>query len=251
MNTEIKKRPPAFFRLYSSGPNGEEAHTVQVLGMKEGHSIICAAPIVRGVAIFPSEDDVLTLKTFHSRSAFTIKTSLIEASTSPYPLLHLKWPELGDVKKSVMRQSRRANTALACSISFSLAGGAKREKVSGSVINVSLSGLAFFIEKGLARPETDVDIFFELPLDEEGEHPLSVKAKIVRNEETPDGYILGACFEARFGKIDRLAMSAYINGLIADSLEEPPFPLLEDTKPQRSWSLEELTKIVESGSAED
>ncbi len=185
-------------------------HAVKLIGFIKGKSVLVSMPVNDGQLLH--EHQQFVLRAFQGNKAFAFTAAILKVTTSPFPYLHLSWPE--KVISSLVRHDTRTAVNLLAVISLS-----NPERSSGMhLLDLSLGGAYGVVRENIAKiKETGVirfkvnavgeDEFLELPF-------------VLRSINTNDGD-LGYRYGIEFVKVPmqcKLILSAYVHKTIAEAL---------------------------------
>ncbi len=117
---------------------GRPEFRVPVVGALDGHSLLTQCPVRDGVPAIKC-GEVLEVRLFAVRDLVIFQTEVLAHSTYPAPYLHLGWP----IELCVVHVRSSARTVLDKPATFGLHIDGQVLPVTGSVVDLSVSGAAF------------------------------------------------------------------------------------------------------------
>lgn len=210
-----------FYRLYVEDGAGQSVHTVELLGMKPGVGLIVSAP--EGAKFSAGQAAKLSL--FYQGGIKTAATRVVLFSLEPFGHLHLEWPKKEAVVKRTQRQGRRASVDLDATVKSEALGGVR---LGAQIANLSAQGAGVVIEKPSMEQFAPKRVKLSFGMDLEGDE-VSCEAlcEVMRQEIYGEGKIfLGLRFDPmQLSKEARLGICALVWRSLAESMEEPLFPM--------------------------
>lgn len=192
----------------------QKRYYVKLVGYMKGVSVIVTTPMVDGKSLLIRDGQPFIVRAFSGKSAYAFKTSVIKTNGSPFPYLHLDYPDL--VSGMIVRQNQRIVVSIIASITPHKEGA---EKVPGMIKNVSKSGVSLLARGVIGEVGDQVSLSFQLCV--EDNDYLIVVDGILRAVRAPgarpeDNKEYGIQF-VDVRPIDHLILTAYCNSLIANA----------------------------------
>ncbi|RCS57447.1 flagellar brake protein [Parvibium lacunae] len=226
-DTRANKQPPKqsdgiqYLRMNFLG--SEEGFFVRLYGMVPGQSLIISAPIENGQLLFVKEGDLFDFKGFYSRAIYSFSAAVRQVCFQPFPYLHINWPEPSRVSKQIVRQTRRIDISLPCTLYI---GPALKKTINGVVRNLSTGGLEIELFGHLddtTPAGSQVKVAFRVPVHGQKfmiEHEAKLVGKRTYEDEPAERY--GLSFE-NLPYDMLLALHGYIQETLLNRLETPLF----------------------------
>lgn len=205
-------------------PGTQDGFMVRYFGAAAGQSLFVAAPMENDSMVFVKEGDTFDFKSFYGQAIYSFTAIIEKVCFSPFPYLHIKWPDRSLMQKTTVRESRRVQLELPCSIVHTGTGG-REQKISGLITNLSHGGAELGLTQAL--PET-VNLFrmvFRVALTEE-RYLLELNAQIVSRRAASHGDAFPYRYGIRFEQVPRetqLLLYAFVQDLQLTRLETPLF----------------------------
>ena len=210
-----------FYRLYVEDGAGQSVHTVELLGLKPGVGLIVSAP--EGAAF--SAGAAAKLSLFYQGGIKTASTKVVMFSQEPFGHLHLEWPRKEAVVKRTQRQGRRAAVDLDATVKGEALGGVR---LGAKIENLSAQGAGVVIERPSMEEFAPKRVKLSFAMDLDGDEvSCEAMCEVMRQEPFGEGKIfMGLRFDpALLSKEARLGICALVWRNLAESMEEPLFPM--------------------------
>ncbi len=146
--------------LESTDVKGER-YSTRLIGYLKGRSIITTAPVHDGkvIKMRPGQNVVVRLMANSTVSAFS--THVEATSGSPYSHLHLGYPD--QISSNEVRQALRVTVGLVTSV-LNISQIPKPDKLSGIILDVSISGARLQVEKVLGKVGDEISLVVQMSL---------------------------------------------------------------------------------------
>ncbi|WP_028240714.1 flagellar brake protein [Stutzerimonas azotifigens] len=131
-----------------------ERHMVKVVGHLAPVSLLVTAPAINGKLLFVREGQVFLVRGFVGQDALAYRTRVLKTQLSPFPYLHLAYPET--VQSTRIRKSARTRVDLVTAI-----GGASGN-VAGRVADLSMGGARVLSAGAIAAIGDEVRLSFRV-----------------------------------------------------------------------------------------
>ena len=188
-----------------------------LLGYLKGATLIVKMPSGRSTSSYPLvEGDVLGVRGFSGRVAFSFKTVIVKIRYAPYRYCHLKFP--ASIQGTEIRLAVRVRVDLPVKVVGGVAGG---EGVEAVIVDISAAGamLVSFTPLGEAGDHISLTFrFWAMPNDYE----LNMTVAAVLNTVSSSGQQAG---ETRYGvrfEAMRSTETILLQNLIYQRLQESP-----------------------------
>ena len=202
-------------KMWANGDALENAVTVKLIGVHEGHSIIVAAP--EDGALPVKEGVMYKFRSFSGESTYEFTSPLLRVCTEPFEYLHVGWPQQQHVEKRELRAAPRVKTDLPCMVYPG--GQATGRFVKGTISDLSTGGAAISLHDELNVFYDEVKIVFQLAVADQ-DVMIEARARPVRKPDATGDRLMGVSFVA-LGQADKLAVHAYVNAGLVRELEVP------------------------------
>ena len=160
----------------TNGDN-EERYYVRVIGYLAGKSIIATVPVFEGKLMLLREGQQFTVRLISGSSVQAFITGLIKKSSSPYPYMHLSYPQ--NVESKVIRKAQRVNTRIIASAQ-NLEPGKEQIKTKSALLSDLSSAGALILSEDLLGDVGDmITVAVKLHVAEKDEY-LTISAIIRR-----------------------------------------------------------------------
>lgn len=195
--------------------NADGAHNqyfTLLIGYVPGHSVLVRTPLVQNLPVPVREGEAALVRTFSGRHASTFETTVLRASRSPFPYLHLSYPQT--VKQALIRGALR--------VRVSLPGTAARpgdEPGAALISDLSVSGALLESEQPLGEAGEKVDLAFKFVVQPNNyEVKLAVSAEVQsvksrQGEGTASVFVTGVRF-MRLHTTETLLLQSYIQQVL-------------------------------------
>lgn len=191
----------------------QRRYYVKLVGYLKPVSVIVTAPTADGKALLIREGQPFIVRAFSGKSAYAFKTAVIKTVSSPFPHLHLTYPE--SVRGMIVRRNERIQVNIIVSVTPSRAGIGK---TSGVIVNASKTGASLRTRASIGESGDGVSLSFKLNI-EENDYLLSLEGIIraVRpcGSDQDKSVEYGIQFVS-IKPIDQLVLGAFVNSLIAN-----------------------------------
>jgi hypothetical protein len=212
-------------RLAMNLPGDAETFDVRLLGVLEASSLIISAPKKDDAFIYVKEGQLWEFSSFYSRSMYQFCTSVDKVLFSPFPYLHLCWPQPLQITHQKIRDTRRANTALPAAIYSS--GDTGQRAITALLQNLSTGGAELRLNKPLPTATTSPVLAFQVHVQSERvlvESPVRVIEQYMDNQGELRVRI---AFEG-LSQLSMIAIHAYVHEQLLMRVENPLYSLHAD-----------------------
>lgn len=161
---------------------------VKVIGYLAGRSLIVTTPKLDGRVLMMREGQPFVVRILSGNRVVGFNTKVIRNSASPYPYMHLAYPE--EMEQIVVRKAQRIRLKLFASIKNDNPLFDFKKPQPATVVDMSTTGALATAEQRLA--ETDDDILLNFAFKMGGvEKFMSIPAKVrnVHQENRDDGEV--------------------------------------------------------------
>ncbi|QLI82034.1 flagellar brake protein [Chitinibacter fontanus] len=169
---QIKLPPNSTLHVQSLGDPLKPKSSIKLIGWLEKTGVLISTLNQQGAILPFREGETLQLKTIAGKDVITFQGTVEKVCFTPFPYLHLSWPERLDIHQ--LRNSFRVNVNLIVSIS-----GDGLKQTPAKITNLSASGA--MLEGGNLKLESQQQIQIALRLPAAGEEHTMTIAATVRN----------------------------------------------------------------------
>lgn len=179
---QIQLAPGDLVQLQTLHPTHAERYQVRMIGFHAPVSLLVSAPMVQGRLIFIKEGQQFLVRGFVGKDAVAYKTRVLKSNLSPFPYLHLAYPQT--VQSMRIRSSARVPVQLVTAVNGP-AGNAAAKLVDLSVGGGRLMSAKAFAEKG-----DEVKLSFRInPAGMDIYLTISAKVRAVTRDESMQGQV--------------------------------------------------------------
>lgn len=180
---EIHLQVGDLFQLQAQQENAAVRYHVKLIGYAKGASLLVTAPTIGGRMVLLRQDQPLVVRSFSGKSVYAFATSVLKVVNTPYPYLHLAFPER--VRGLVVRRGARVAVSLPARVHAE--GGGSTE---AQLANISISGALLRIDGIELHKDQRIEVQFDAGLNGLDLH-ISAPA-VVRSIDTPHERDTGA-----------------------------------------------------------
>jgi len=212
-------RELASWRVLRMWPNGdtlENAVTVKLIGVHEGHSIVVTAP-EDSSAMAVKEGALYRFRSFSGETIYEFLAPLVKACSEPFEYLHIGWPQQQHVEKRELRAAPRVKTELPCMVYPG--AQASGRFVKGTISDLSTGGAAIALHDDLSVFYDEVKVVFQLAVAEQ-ELMIEARARPVRKPDETGERLLGVSFVS-LSSAEKIAVHAFVTAGLVRELEIP------------------------------
>lgn len=188
MLSKVRLLPGDLVQIQTLNGSTSERYQVSIIGVHAPHSVLVTLPVVTGKLVFMKEGKQLLVRGFVGKDAVAYRTQVLKSLLSPYPYMHLSYPE--SVQSMRIRKTARVPVDIVAAII------ADKTEFAARITDLSCGG-ARLSSKGLIGTEGDeITTKFRINSGEQDIY-LNVKS-VVRNctlDESASGlYVTGIQF---------------------------------------------------------
>jgi len=210
--------------LRMSPPGSAEGYLVHYFGGREGHSLLIGAPMENGQPIDIQVGQTFAFKGFFGQSIYRFTARVLEVCSSPFPYLHIEWPDPARVESTLVRAHRRITLDQPCSAIYTGTHG-HEQKISAHLSNLSCGGAEIGLMDALPEALNILRLAFRVALTDE-RYLIELNARIVGERHVDPNqfhlYRYGLCFE-QVPRETHLLLYAFVQDQQLAALEVPPF----------------------------
>jgi hypothetical protein len=196
----------------SSGATPSQYFTL-LIGYVPGHSVLVRTPVVQNLPVPVREGEAALVRTFSGRHASTFETTVLRVTRSPFPYLHLAYPQ--SVKQALIRGALRVRVSLPAT--FVAAGS--DDPVAVSISDLSVSGALLESRAVLGEAGDKGELAFKFvvqPNNYEVKLPVKVEIQSVKAKRatgTDAGFVHGVQF-GRLHTTETLLLQSYVQQVL-------------------------------------
>jgi c-di-GMP-binding flagellar brake protein YcgR len=163
-------------QLELSSDAGLTHHFTTVIGYVPKLSVLVRTPSVRGTPVEIRENETVVVRAFSGRSIYAFSTKVLVACRTPFPYLHLAYPE--SVRANPIRSAERVRVGLRAT-----AANPQRDPqgnpVSCTLGDLSVTGAQLECARDIGDRGDRLQVFFAFKLEPQGyEVKLNPKAEV-------------------------------------------------------------------------
>lgn len=151
---QIQLAPGDMVQLQTLHTSHTERYQVKMLGFHAPVSIMVTSPTVQGKLVFIKEGQQFLVRGFVGKDAVAYKTRVLKSNLSPFPYLHLAYPE--SVQAMRIRSSARVPVELVTSV---VAPGGKG---AAKIVDLSWGGARMVSPQPVAAKDDEVTLAFRI-----------------------------------------------------------------------------------------
>ena len=191
-------------QLQSTAEREPQRHYVKLIGYAKGRSFIVSSPMQDGAYLLIRDGQGYVVRMFAGKSIYAFPASVIRAANTPYPHLHLTYPE--EVVTRTIRKAERIDVRLIASVESGTNRG-----IPATIENLSLSGAGLNTKVRLGAAGEEIKLGFKLELDGFARVlALSAKVRISQPAVGAEGQWMTGIEFRDIDPQDHLLLSGYI-----------------------------------------
>ncbi|GGC94451.1 flagellar brake protein [Halopseudomonas salina] len=209
---QIQLAPGDMVQLQTLHATHTERYQVKMLGFHAPVSIMVTSPTAQGKLVFIKEGQQFLVRGFVGKDAVAYKTRVLKSNLSPFPYLHLAYPE--SVQSMRIRGSARVPVELVTSVV------APQGKGAAKIVDLSWGGARMLSPQSVADKDDDVTLSFRINPSGLDVY-LSIKAKVraVSKDEGNKGLVATGVEFVDLNEQDRLYLTNMVyQNLLKDNL---------------------------------
>jgi c-di-GMP-binding flagellar brake protein YcgR len=210
--TQIQLAPGDQVQLQTLNSNQTERYQVKMIGFHAPVSLLVTAPTNGGKLAFVREGQQFLVRGFVGKDAVAYKTRVLKSNLSPFPYLHLAYPE--SVQSMRIRSSARVSVELITAVN--LAG---KQIASAKMVDLSVGGAKVLSKAAFANVDDIVELAFRInPAGLDVYLKVSSKVRMMNNDESSGLFATGVEF-VDLSEQNRLYLTNMVyQNLLKDSL---------------------------------
>ncbi|UAW98394.1 flagellar brake protein [Halopseudomonas nanhaiensis] len=151
---QIQLAPGDPVQLQSLHGHSTERYQVRMIGVHAPVSLMVTAPTLHGRLVFIKEGQQFLVRGFVGKDAVAYRTRVLKSQLTPYPYLHLAYPET--VQSMRIRSSARVTVNLVASTVAPCGPGAAR------IVDLSLGGARMLSRSPIADKDDEIKVSFRI-----------------------------------------------------------------------------------------
>lgn len=210
---QIQLAPGDLVQLQTMSTTNAERYQVRMIGFHAPVSLLVTAPTTQGKLVFVKEGQQFLVRGFVGKDAVAYKTRVLKSNLSPFPYLHLAYPDT--VQSMRIRSSARVQVDLVTAISREGAGQA-----SAKMTDMSVGGARLLSPRPVANKDETVKVSFRInPAGLDVYMTLNARVRAVSADESLDGQIATGIEFVDISEQDRLYLTNMVyQNLLKDTL---------------------------------
>lgn len=210
--TEIQLAPGDLVQLQTMNSNQTERYQVRVIGFHAPVSLLVTAPSNAGKLAFVREGQQFLVRGFVGKDAVAYKTRVLKSNLSPFPYLHLAYPD--SVQSMRIRSSARVSLELITAVNRS-----GKQIASAKMVDLSVGGAKVLSSAAFAEVGDEVELAFRInPAGLDVYLKVASKVRMVNSDE-PTGQVATGVEFVDLTEQNRLYLTNMVyQNLLKDSL---------------------------------
>ncbi len=209
---QVQLAPGDMVQLQTMHATHTERYQVKMLGFHAPVSLMVTSPMAQGKLVFIKEGQQFLVRGFVGKDAVAYKTRVLKSNLSPFPYLHLAYPE--SVQSMRIRGSARVPVELVTSVV------APRGKGAAKIVDLSWGGARMLSPQPVADKEDDVTLSFRInPSGLDVYLNIKGKVRAVSKDESNKGLVATGVEFVDLNEQDRLYLTNMVyQNLLKDNL---------------------------------
>ncbi|NTV96038.1 MAG: flagellar brake protein [Thiobacillus sp.] len=158
---EVKLMPGDVLQLQPMVEGPQERLTVRIIGVMKPKSVLVTAPMIDGKLIFVRDGQPFLVRAFSGLNVCAFKSKVLKAQHTPFPYLHLSYPETVQLMR--IRKAVRARVQVITAI-YDKEGG--KQIGAGRIVDLSVGGAKILLPRPIDAKEQTVFLAFKIKLDD-------------------------------------------------------------------------------------
>jgi c-di-GMP-binding flagellar brake protein YcgR len=150
----IRLVPGEFLHLQTLSETNPKRYQVSIIGAHAPQSVLVSAPMIMGKLLFIKEGKQLLVRGFVGKDAFAYRANVIKSALTPYPYLHLSYPE--SVQSMRIRKSVRVAVEIVAAVSTPTTDMAAR------IVDLSSGGARLSANQKLGEDGAEITLKFRV-----------------------------------------------------------------------------------------
>ncbi len=210
--SQVQLAPGDLVQLQTLHPTHAERYQVRMIGFHAPVSLMVTAPTIQGRLVFVKEGQQFLVRGFVGKDAVAYKTRVIKSNLSPFPYLHLAYPET--VQSMRIRGSSRVSVELVTAVN------GPAGQAAAKIVDLSCGGARMMSPKPVAEKGDDVKLSFRInPSGLDVYLTISAKVRAVSRDETANSQVATGVEFVDLNEQDRLYLTNMVyQNLLKDNL---------------------------------
>lgn len=210
--SQVQLAPGDLVQLQTLHPTHAERYQVRMIGFHAPVSLMVTAPTIQGRLVFVKEGQQYLVRGFVGKDAVAYKTRVIKSNLSPFPYLHLAYPET--VQSMRIRGSSRVSVELVTAVN------GPAGQAAAKIVDLSCGGARMMSPKPVAEKGDDVKLSFRInPSGLDVYLTISAKVRAVSRDETANSQVATGVEFVDLNEQDRLYLTNMVyQNLLKDNL---------------------------------
>ncbi len=210
--SQVQLAPGDLVQLQTLHPTHAERYQVRMIGFHAPVSLMVTAPTIQGRLVFVKEGQQFLVRGFVGKDAVAYKTRVIKSNLSPFPYLHLAYPET--VQSMRIRGSSRVSVELVTAVN------GPAGQAAAKIVDLSCGGARMMSSKPVAEKGDDVKLSFRInPSGLDVYLTISAKVRAVSRDETANSQVATGVEFVDLNEQDRLYLTNMVyQNLLKDNL---------------------------------
>ncbi|MEH6498956.1 MAG: flagellar brake protein [Pseudoalteromonas distincta] len=210
--SQVQLAPGDLVQLQTLHPTHAERYQVRMIGFHAPVSLMVTAPTIQGRLVFVKEGQQFLVRGFVGKDAVAYKTRVIKSNLSPFPYLHLAYPET--VQSMRIRGSSRVSVELVTAVN------GPAGQAAAKIVDLSCGGARMMSPKPVAEKGDDVKLSFRInPSGLDVYLTISAKVRAVSRDETANIQVATGVEFVDLNEQDRLYLTNMVyQNLLKDNL---------------------------------
>ncbi|GGE35413.1 hypothetical protein GCM10007421_06490 [Halopseudomonas oceani] len=211
---QIQLAPGDLIQLQTMSATNAERYLVRMIGFHAPVSLLVTAPTSQGKLVFVKEGQQLLVRGFVGKDAVAYKTRVLKSNLSPFPYLHLAYPD--SVQSMRIRSSARVSVDLVTAINRD--NGAAQ--ASARMTDISVGGARLLSPRPVANKDEVIKVSFRInPAGLDVYMTVSARVRAVSADESQDSQIATGIEFIDISEQDRLYLTNMVyQNLLKDTL---------------------------------
>jgi len=158
---EVKLMPGDALQLQPLVDGQQDRLTVHIIGVMKPKSVLVTAPVIEGKLIFVREAQPFLVRAFSGLNVCAFKSKVLKAQHSPFPYLHLSYPEAVQIMR--IRKAVRARVQVITAI-YDKDGG--KQIGAGRIVDLSVGGAKIQSPSVVGSKDQEIYLAYKIKLDD-------------------------------------------------------------------------------------
>lgn len=176
----LKLMPGDTLQLQPMIDGQTERYTVRVIGLMRAKSVLVTAPLIDGKLIFIREAQPFLIRAFSGQNVYAFKAKVLKAQHTPFPYLHLSYPDSVQVMR--IRKAMRAPAQIIVALSDKDSAASLG---AGRIVDISVGGARMHLGRDVQVRGEDITVAFKVILDDHEEY-ITTRAAVRSVSEEDD-----------------------------------------------------------------